>query len=62
LFGKTNKISLFEGSIIRRFADIHEATSAIVSSRKKTFSRNLVEEKGMKADCYQDADNDEQNV
>ena len=45
-----SKNSVFEGFSIRRFADIdHEETSAIVFSRKETFSRNLFEEKEMKS-------------
>jgi hypothetical protein len=45
----TSKNSVFEGLGIRRFADIHEETSAIAFSRKETFSRNLLEEKEMKS-------------
>ena len=44
-----SKNSVFEGFSIRRFADIHEETSAIAFSRKETFSRNLFEEKEMKS-------------
>jgi len=45
----TSKNSVFEGFSIRRFADIHEETSAIALSRKETFPQNLSEEKEMKS-------------
>jgi hypothetical protein len=31
-------------------------------SRKETFSRNLVEEKKLKAECHQHTDDDEQKI
>jgi hypothetical protein len=43
-----SKNSVVEGLSMRRFADIHEETSAIALSRKETISRNLSDEKGMK--------------
>ena len=43
------RIQFFEELSIRRCADIHEATLAIVFSRKDQFSSNLVEEKEMKS-------------
>jgi hypothetical protein len=44
-----SKNSVLEGLSIRRFADIHEETSAIALLIKKTFSRNLLKEKEMKS-------------
>ena len=44
-----NKNSVFEGFSIRKFADTHEETSAIVFSSKETFSRNFFAEKKMKS-------------
>ena len=44
-----SKNSVLEGLSMRRFADIHEETSAIALSRKETFPRNLSEEKEMKS-------------
>jgi hypothetical protein len=44
-----NKYSVLEGLSMRRFADIHEETSAIALSRKETISRKLSEEKEMKS-------------
>jgi hypothetical protein len=44
-----SKNSVLEGFSMRRFADIHEETSAIVFSSKETFSRNLLEEKEIKS-------------
>jgi hypothetical protein len=44
-----SKNSVLEGLSMRRFADIHEETSAIALSRKGKFSRNLSEEKEMKS-------------
>jgi hypothetical protein len=43
--------SVLEETSLRRFADIHEETSAIAFSRKETFSRNLSEVKEMKS-CH----------
>jgi hypothetical protein len=39
-----SKNSVLEGLSMRRFADIHEETSATAVSRKEIFSRNLLEE------------------
>jgi hypothetical protein len=41
--------SVLEGLNIRRFADIHEETSATALSRKETCLRNLLGEKEMKS-------------
>jgi hypothetical protein len=43
-----SKNSVLEGLKMRRFADIHEETSAVALSRKATFPRNLSEEEEMK--------------
>jgi hypothetical protein len=39
-----SKNSVLEGLSMRRFASIHDETSAIAFSRKETFPRNLSEE------------------
>jgi hypothetical protein len=57
-----SKNSVFEGLSMRRFADIHEETSAVALSRKETFSRNLSEEKERNAACRQRTDGDEQKI
>jgi hypothetical protein len=44
-----SKNSVLEGMSMRRFADIHEETSAIALSRKEIFPWNLSEEKEMKS-------------
>jgi hypothetical protein len=45
-----SKNSVLEGLSIRRFADIHEETSAIALSRKETFPQNFFSaEKEMKS-------------
>jgi hypothetical protein len=44
-----SKNSVLEGMSMKRFADIHEETSAIALSRKETYPRNLSEEKEMKS-------------
>jgi hypothetical protein len=58
----TSKNSVFKGLSIRRFADIHEETSAIAFSRRETFSQNLFEQKEMKAGCHQHTDGDEHKI
>jgi hypothetical protein len=48
--GKTiSKYPVSEGLSMRRFAYIHEETSAITLSREETFSCNFSEEKEMKS-------------
>jgi hypothetical protein len=49
LGGPVNKNSVLEGLSMRRFADIHEETSAITLSRNETLSHNFSEEKEMKS-------------
>jgi hypothetical protein len=56
------RIQFFEELSIRRCADIHEATLAIVFSRKDQFSRNLIEEKEMKSRVSSAYDGYEHNV
>jgi hypothetical protein len=44
-----SKNSVLEGLSMRKFADIHEETTAIALSRKEALPQNLSEEKEMKS-------------